>query len=131
MSAEDRAEGRPSGLTTGQPQPAMRAKLQRIADRLHAQYEPPPPPERTTTTGAAPSPRVVQPSPLPVPHASTPPLAEQRGEGTQPLRGKAFRDAWKAATSKLHKRQRTGRAGPREKPVVGVRAAQRPRGEQR
>jgi hypothetical protein len=129
MSTEDR----PSGLLAGQTDPEMRQVFQSIGDGLRDRYgligaEPP---ERTTLTGVPPSPRVVPvPSPPPVPHASTPPLAERRGEGT-PLRGQAWRDAMKAATSRLHAAQRNRRGKPREKPIVGVRAAQRPRGEER
>jgi len=85
-----------------------------------------PSPERTTMTGVPPSPRVV---PVPSPPAASPPSGG--GEGTPPLTGKAWRDAVRAATSALHAAQRNRRGKRPGPPVVGVRAAQRPRGEGR
>lgn len=87
-------------------------------------------PERATDTDTPPS--AVVPAAPGAQGAVTPPspAATPRGggEGGTPLTGVA---AWKAAIAKHNRDKRTRRAERPAPPIVGVRRAQRQRGEQR
>jgi hypothetical protein len=74
------------------------------------------------TPGAPSSPRDGVPGTSP----PLPGLAQGGGEAQA-----SGRQAWKAAIAAHSRAQRTGRATRAAAPIVGVRAAQRPRGEQR
>jgi len=65
------------------------------------------------------------------PSPAIPPVVASGEGGTPALSGQAWRDAVKAATSKLHAAQRNRRGKRPGKPIVGVRAAQEPRGGER
>jgi hypothetical protein len=60
-----------------------------------------------------------------VPGPASPSLPDRRGGGEAPASGVA---AWKAAIARHNAAKRTGRAKRPPPPIVGVRAAQGPRG---